>query len=115
ILVTTFALGAAPDSVAAGPKTALQDQLLEEGPVALAKAARKQGDASRGAIVFHRPALACTRCHSAGENTIRLGPDLANAGKEATDIYLVESLLLPSKVIKAGFRTVAITTRAGKS
>ena len=39
---------------------------------------------------------------------------MAKAGKEATDVHLVESILLPSKVIKKGYETVTITTKAGK-
>ncbi len=97
----------------AEPST-LEQQLRKEDAALLAKAAREKGDASRGAVVFYRPDLACTRCHSAGEDAVRLGPDLAKAGKEATDVYLVESLLLPSKVVKKGFETIAITTAAGK-
>jgi putative heme-binding domain-containing protein len=97
------------------PGPTLQQQLLKENVANLAKAAREQGDASRGAVVFHRPDLLCTRCHTAGEDTTLLGPDLAKAGKEATDVYLVESVLLPSKVIKKGFETVTITTKAGKT
>src|SRR4051794_2800074 len=100
---------------AAEPGPALQQQLLAEDVAALARAARKQGDPSRGALVFYRPDLACTRCHTAGEDGARLGPDLARAGKEATDAYLVESVLQPSKVIKKGYETVAVTTKAGKT
>ncbi len=99
---------------AALPPT-LQQQLLREGAAALARAARVKGDAGRGAVVFHRPDLLCTRCHTAGEDGARLGPDLARAGKEATDVYLVESVLLPSKVVKKGFETVVITTTAGRT
>ena len=82
---------------------------------ALPRAARAQGDAARGAFVFYRPELACTRCHPAGNGDPKLGPDLALAGKEATDAYLVESVLAPSKVIKKGFETVTVTTAAGKT
>jgi putative heme-binding domain-containing protein len=93
----------------------LQRQLLEGGAEALAKAARKQGDPGRGAIVFYRSDLQCTRCHPTGEDRDRLGPDLSNAGKDATDVHLVESVLFPSKVIKKGFETVVVTTKAGKT
>ncbi|MHB1422974.1 MAG: DUF6797 domain-containing protein [Gemmataceae bacterium] len=93
----------------------LQQQLLREDAATLARAARQQGDASRGAIVFHRPDLLCTRCHTSGEDGARLGPDLAKIGKEATDIYLIESVLSPSKIVKKGFETVAITTNSGKT
>jgi putative heme-binding domain-containing protein len=103
-----------PIRKSAAPPT-LQQQLLAENLTALARAAREQGDASRGALVFYRPDLACTRCHTAGEGGARLGPDLGKIGKEATDVYLIESILLPSKVIKKGFETVTILTKAGKT
>src|SRR5438876_6014008 len=93
----------------------LQQQLAKEDPAALAKAAREQGDAVRGAVVFYRPDRACIRCHTTGEADSRLGPDLAKAGKEASDVYLLESVLLPSKVIKKGYETVTITTKAGRT
>lgn len=98
-----------------GLRPALQQELLKENSAALAKAAREKGDAGRGAIVFHRSELLCTRCHTAGEDMGKLGPDLAKVGKEATDGYLIESVLLPSKTIKKGFETLTITTTAGKS
>ncbi len=93
----------------------LQQQLVQEDVTALAKAARQLGDTGRGAMVFHRLELLCTRCHTAGEDGPRLGPDLAKLGKEATDVYLTESILFPSKVVKKGFETVVITTNAGKT
>src|SRR5207244_6590464 len=96
--------GGQRSSAAAQPAT-LQQQLVQEDVTSLARAIRSQGDASRGAVVFYRPDFTCTRCHTAGEDTVRLGPDLAKAGVEATDIYLVESVLLPSKVIKKGYET----------
>src|SRR5262249_1701230 len=93
----------------------LQQQLVKESTAALAKASRMLGDPGRGAVVFYRPELNCTRCHTAGEDGARLGPDLAKAGKEATDEYGVESILLPSKVIKKGYETVAIVTKTGST
>ena len=104
-----------PRAAAADPMPTLSQQLAKEEASVLAKAAREQGDASRGAMVFYRPDLVCTRCHTAGDPGALLGPDLAKAGKEATDIYLVESILFPSKVIKKGFETVVVTTKAGKT
>src|SRR5262245_21828383 len=88
---------------AAEPDPTLQERLLKEDVGALARAARAQGDPGRGAVVFYRPELACGRCHAAGAGGARLGPDLARAGKGATDVYLVESVLLPSKVISKGY------------
>jgi putative heme-binding domain-containing protein len=115
VLLSTLSAGGAAQPGGAKRQPLLQQQLLNEGAVALAKAARSLGDPGRGAVAFYRPELACTRCHAAGDDAARPGPDLARAGKEATDAYLVESLLLPSKVIKKGFETVVVTTRAGKT
>lgn len=97
------------------PAPTLQEQLVKEGAEALARAARRDGDATRGAVVFYRPELACTRCHTAGDATPQLGPDLAAAGKDATDVYLVESVLLPSKTIKKGYETVVLTLKSGQT
>lgn len=93
----------------------LQHQLMKEAVEVLARAAREKGDATRGALVFYRPDLACTRCHAAGEDAVRYGPDLARMDKQTTDIYLVESLLWPSKVVKKGFATVVIATKQGQT
>ena len=84
------------------PRLNLEKQLLEEDLVALAEDARKQGDAKRGAVVFHQPANTCTKCHLQGKNASPLGPDMTKMGKETTDQYIVESILAPSKEIKKG-------------
>jgi putative heme-binding domain-containing protein len=104
-----------PCATAADPMPTLSQQLAKQEAGILAKAARERGDASRGALVFYRPDLLCTHCHTAGEEGGRLGPDLARAGKDATDVYLIQSILAPSKVIKKGFETVVISTKAGKT
>lgn len=114
-LITTIVLCGAHRTFKTEQAPTLQQQLAKEDPAVLAKAARAQGEAGRGAHVYYRPELTCTRCHSAGEDGARLGPDLAKGGKDATDIYLIESILLPSKAIQKGYETVAIATRAGKT
>lgn len=79
----------------------------------LALAAREQGDAERGAIVFHRKQLTCTQCHGAGENHI-LGPDLTALGARVprvTDTHLVTSILEPSKAISKGYETVVLESK----
>lgn len=105
-------------------QTPLQEQLLAEGAVSLAKAARGEGDPRRGAILFHQPFLACAKCHAVGQvanlpvtapSQLTLGPDLAKLGKEATAEALVESILDPSKVIRKGFESVVVQTTDGKT
>src|SRR5205814_8127731 len=82
---------------------------------ALARDARRLGDAHRGAAVFYQPALTCAKCHVSESGAPALGPDLAAAGKDVADVYLVESILDPSKTIKQGFETVTISTDDGRT
>jgi len=77
-------------ALAGGPIPTLSQQLVKDQAEVLAKTAREQGDASRGAIVFYRAELSCVRCHTTGEKTARLGPDLAKIGKDTPDMHLVE-------------------------
>ena len=102
----------------------LQEQLVSEGAVSLAKAARSDGDPQRGAILFHQPFLACAKCHHAGKtsslpNTLgvstSIGPDLTKPDKTATAESIIESVLEPSKFIKKGFEPVVVQTTDGKS
>ncbi len=92
----------------------LAQQLLKESPAELAKAARKQRDAGRGAVLFFQPFLTCAKCHDPEVGT-RLGPDIARAGKEATAEHLIESVLLPSKSIKKGYEPLTVITTAGRA
>ncbi len=93
---------------------ALAQQLLKESPAELAKAAREKGDAGRGAVLFFQPFMTCAKCHDAETGT-QLGPDLAQAGKEATAEYLVESVLSPSKAIKKGYEPLTVSTTDGRT
>ena len=94
----------------------LEAELLRAAPGELAADAKKGGDPKRGAILFFQSYMACAKCH-AGSPENRLGPDLAQLGKEkeATDAHLVESILAPSKVIRKGFETISVVTADGKS
>ncbi len=90
-------------------------QRLRAEPVAqLAAAAREQGNPVRGAILFTQPNLSCTRCHVPGASQA-VGPQLTGLGSDATDVYLVEALLEPSKVIRKGFESVTVVTTAGRT
>ncbi len=92
---------------------ALEQQLSSEDPAAIARDARAKGDPAQGARIFYRSQMACARCHLAVASNNPLGPDLAKAGKEVTDVYLIESILNPSKVIKPGYETVTIARTDG--
>ena len=93
----------------------VERQLRQMSFANLASAARTNGDARRGAIVFHQPYAACTRCHSAGTGSKPLGPDLTRLPADATDEYLVESILEPSKKIRKEYQPLTIVTVDGKT
>jgi len=99
----------------AEPMLTLQQKLNKEDLTGLVKDVRSLGNASRGALVFFRQDMACIRCHASGDSMNKYGPDLTKSYPETNDAYLVESMLLPSKVIKKSFETLIITTKAGKT
>jgi putative heme-binding domain-containing protein len=93
----------------------LESRLRAERPVVLAREARALGDVRRGASAFYQPSLTCTKCHVSESGAPQLGPDLATLGKDVSDLYLVESILNPSKVVKKGYETVTISTEDGRT
>jgi len=103
-----------------GAAAPLESVLLQEGVSALATAATKDGDATRGAIVFHQPYLTCTQCHHPDTSGNRLGPDLSTAEKGAQTApaaiaaHMVESLLLPSAKIRKGYEPVTVVDTEGQ-
>ena len=102
---------------ALGQGQGLQDQLMAEGSTKLTIAARRDGDAKRGAILFHQPLLACTKCHSVGQTSgsALLGPDLSRLEKNTSAESLVESILEPSKIIRKGFEPVVVQLTDGRT
>jgi len=80
----------------------------------VAAQARLRGDARRGALVFFKSAAACNKCHGLGENSTPLGPDLSTIAKDATDEFIAESILQPSKTIRKGYETVRVATDDGR-
>ena len=111
-IVIFIATGLAGDD---NPGQLIEDSLLKEDPAVLARAVGERGDAARGAAIFLQPSLNCVQCHATGDgNGDTIGPDLAKLGREATDSYLIESVLQPSKIVKKGFETIRIGTADGK-
>ena len=115
LLLAAFSTPAARGQEGVPPVPTLQRKLLEEDPAALARAAREQGEATRGAVLFYQQHLTCTKCHAYGEENSPLGPDLTKPEKETTDVFLVESILEPSKEIRQGYQPVVVITDEGKT
>ena len=92
----------------------LDKSLRMESADRLAEQAKEKGDASRGAILFYQPFMACRKCHHKDVQAGRVGPDLAKWEKPATDSELVEALLHPSKNIRKGYESLRVLTAEGK-
>jgi len=90
----------------------LEQQLLGESLADLVSDAWQQGDATEGAKLFYREKTACANCHDA-RTDFQLGPKLTVPRKQATEEFLVESILNPSKEILKGFQSVTVVTDQG--
>jgi len=75
---------------------------------------RKSGDAAKGEAIYRRKDLSCMKCHAIAGSGGQVGPDLVSIGASAQIDYIVESILLPNKVIKENFHSLAVTTKGGK-
>jgi putative heme-binding domain-containing protein len=117
MLLATTLVAHEDGNSSAGAPGLLDQQLRREDPAALARDARRLGDARRGALVFSQPALTCIHCHlgERADAPPRLGPDLAAMGKAVSDVDLVESILEPSRAIKTGYEPVTIATDDGRT
>jgi putative membrane-bound dehydrogenase-like protein len=82
----------------------------------LTQAALKHaGDSRRGRELFFNAAgTQCVRCHRVGEQGERIGPDLTGVGSRFSRIYLIESVLQPSRSIAPGYQTLLISLRSGR-
>ncbi len=95
----------------------LEQQLLSVAPEQLAKSSRQDGDARRGAILFHQVHIGCVKCHAVNGAKNALGPDLTALAKQkdATDTHVVTSILKPSAAIRKGFEPYTVVTDDGKA
>lgn len=92
----------------------LDDALRQQPASELVRLAKAEGDATRGAVVFFQHYMNCSKCHAVGEpSASALGPDLTKLSADVSDEMLVESVLLPSKVIRKGYEAVTIQTVDG--
>ena len=94
----------------------LESDLLQVPVRELALLAEREGDAARGAIVFHQASMACSRCHAVSDRQpVLLGPRLTERTPQLSTEAIVEALLEPSKTIRGGFETASVLTSDGRT
>ena len=109
-----FPEGSRPSLEADAPlNPQLHAELAAEPLDALVAATLAQGDPLRGAALFFNEKTACATCHAA-DFGYQLGPHLTEARSDATQAHLIESILHPSKAIRAGYQSVTVVTADGE-
>lgn len=103
-----------PSVFAQNQVSQLERELTSVPAAKLADEAARFGDAKRGAVLFYQPQMACRQCHSVDGSTSPLGPALSEKRPDATNEFLVESVLHPSKSIRKEFQTAVLVTVDGK-
>jgi putative heme-binding domain-containing protein len=89
--------------------TAERERLME---TALARA----GNPQRGRkLFFDVEKSQCLKCHRLGEQGERIGPELTGVGGRFSRIYIVESILEPSRTIAPSFATLTLVLTNGKT
>jgi putative heme-binding domain-containing protein len=75
-----------------------------------AGAARRRGDASRGATLFKQH---CMTCHAIQGTGQKMGPDLASVASRRTDLLLVD-ILDPSQQVSPDYINYIVVTKDGR-
>jgi putative heme-binding domain-containing protein len=74
------------------------------------------GDPRRGRqLFFDADKSQCLKCHRLGDKGERIGPELTGVGGRFARVYLVESILEPSRTIAPSFGTLVLTLKSGKT
>jgi putative membrane-bound dehydrogenase-like protein len=73
------------------------------------------GNAERGRKLFLDVEKSqCLKCHRLGDQGERIGPELTGVGSRFSRIYIVESILEPSRTIAPSFGTLVVSLKNGK-
>jgi putative heme-binding domain-containing protein len=70
-----------------------------------------QGDAQRGAAVFHD--AQCAACHQYGSEGAKLGPDLTTISRQYHTREILESILFPAHTISTQYAGKIVVTTDG--
>ena len=72
------------------------------------------GDAAAGEPLFWGKG-GCGRCHRVGTRGSSVGPNLTRAGRQRSLAYLRESVVAPDADTTAGYATITVVTRDGRT
>jgi putative heme-binding domain-containing protein len=73
------------------------------------------GDVARGRLVFFGNKALCAKCHTAGADSGKVGPDLSKIATIRSGKDLLESVVFPSAGFVRGYEPYIVATKSGKS
>lgn len=74
-----------------------------------------RGNAERGKELFANAEKSlCAKCHRVNDQGGKIGPDLTDIGSRFSRIYLIESILEPSRTVAPSYGTVIALLQSGK-
>jgi putative heme-binding domain-containing protein len=76
---------------------------------------RAGNPAAGRAIFLNAEKSLCVKCHRVGDVGEKIGPELTGLGSRFSKIYIVESILEPSRTIAPSFETIAVLLKNGKN
>jgi putative membrane-bound dehydrogenase-like protein len=80
-----------------------------------AAALARSGNAARGREVFlNAQKSQCTKCHRVGDVGERYGPELTGLGSRFSKVYIIESILEPSRAISPSFEGTILDLKDGR-
>src|SRR5262249_22812537 len=73
------------------------------------------GNVDRGRALFlNAEKSLCLKCHRVGDQGERIGPELTGIGARFGRVYLIESILEPSRTVVPGFATLRVELKDGR-
>ena len=110
------------DAVAKHPLPELKDKLAKfeasrrkDDPLAQYRETLNGGNATAGhKVFFEKQEALCLKCHQIGGKGGEVGPSLSGIGARQTREFILESIVLPNKVIAPGYESVTVKMKEGK-
>ncbi len=98
-------------------KTALADyeaSLSKEDPLSAFQVTLEGGDPVQGKRIFFRDGTAnCVQCHKVGQRGGDAAPNLEGIATRYDSKYILESIVVPSAKLAAGYSAIAVTMKDG--